>query len=75
MEVTGPSRRKISRCGAQVLFKWLLVCHWLDRLVRQLNSHLHFDGANEFAELFAEALTTVKPGSTECLVETWNGVR
>ena len=64
-----------SRCGAQILLEWLLVCHGLDRLVRHLNSNPYFDGATELAELFMEVLTTVQLSSTECLIEIWHRVR
>ena len=65
----------LSRCGAQVLFEWFLVCHRLDRLVRDLNSHPHFDCDTELTELFVEVLTTIEPGSTKCLIKIWHGVR
>ena len=64
-----------SRCGAQILFEWLVVCHGLDRIVRHLNNNTYFDGAIELAELFVEVLTTVTPSSTECLIEIWHRVR
>ena len=78
--IRGDSYRSVatedpSESGTQLLFEWLLVCHELDQLVRNLNSHLHFDGATELAELFLEVLTTVQQGSTECLIEIWNGIR
>ena len=59
----------------QVLFEWLLVCYWFDRLVRDLNGYPHLNCSTEFAELFVKVLTTIHPGSIECLIEIWHRVR
>ena len=58
-----------SQCRTEILFEWLLIHHWIHRLIFYLDRHPHFCGAIEVDELTVKVLATVKPGSKERLIE------